>query len=56
MGAGVTTNLAPRTRAQIEADIASKRRERLLYVSPQGVSKCHAEIDRLLDELDAVED
>ena len=39
-----------RTRADIERDLASKRRERLLYVSPEGVAKCHAEMDRLLEE------
>jgi hypothetical protein len=47
-----TTAPVVRTRADIEADIASKRRERELYVSPEGVAKCHAEIDRLLDERD----
>ena len=41
---------ALRTRAEIEREIASKRAERLLYVSPQGVAKCHAQIDALLDE------
>jgi hypothetical protein len=44
---------AMRTRAEIEREIASKRRERELYVSPQGVAKCHAEIDELLDEWEA---
>lgn len=39
-----------RTREDIERDLLSKRRERALYVSPQGVAKCHAELDRLLDE------
>jgi hypothetical protein len=42
-----------RTRAEIEREIASKRRERELYVSPQGVAKCHAEMDVLLDEWEA---
>jgi hypothetical protein len=39
-----------RSRADIERDLTSQRRERLLYVSPQGVAKCHALIDSLLDE------
>lgn len=39
-----------RTRAEIERDLAAKRRERMLYVSPHGVAGCHAEIDRLLEE------
>ena len=43
---------ATRTRADIEAEIRSKRKERDLYVSPQGVAKVHAEIDALLDERD----
>lgn len=38
------------TRTEVEQRIASKRRERELYVSPHGVAKCHAEIDSLLDE------
>lgn len=46
------TATATRTRAEIERDIASKRRERLLYVSPAGVAKCHAELDVLLTEWD----
>ena len=41
---------ATRTRAEIEAEIRSKRKERDLYVSPQGVAKVHAEIDALLRE------
>jgi len=49
----VTT--AVRTRAEIEREIASKRRERLLYVSPEGVGKIHAEMDRLLVEWEAAE-
>jgi hypothetical protein len=44
---------ATRTRAEIERDILSKRRERELYVSPQGVAKCHAEMNALLDEWEA---
>jgi hypothetical protein len=44
---------ATRTRAEIERDILNKRRERELYVSPQGVAKCHAEMDALLDEWEA---
>jgi hypothetical protein len=39
-----------RTRAEIEQEIAGKRRERELYVSAQGVGKCHSEIDALLEE------
>lgn len=39
-----------RLRADIEAEIASKRRERELYVSAQGVGKIHGEIDALLEE------
>jgi hypothetical protein len=50
----VVTTTATRTRAEIERDIASKRRERELYVSPQGVGKVHGEIDALLDELDSL--
>ncbi|HXJ63325.1 MAG TPA: hypothetical protein VNN79_06185 [Actinomycetota bacterium] len=42
-----------RTRAQIEADITAKRRERELYVSPDGVRKIHAQLDRLLEEWEA---
>lgn len=48
-----TTAAPPRTRADIEADIASKRRERELYVSPEGVAKCHAAIDALITEWEA---
>lgn len=44
------TGLAVRTREAIEADITSKRRERELYVSAEGVRKCHAAIDVLLEE------
>lgn len=43
------------TRADIERDLASKRRERELYVSPEGVAKCHAEMDRLLEEWEAAQ-
>lgn len=52
----MTTEAAPRTRADIERDIASKRRERELYVSAQGVGKCHAEMDRLLEEWESAAD
>jgi len=44
------TTTAIRTRADIERDIASKRRERELYVSPHGVEQCHAQLDALLTE------
>ena len=44
-----------RTRAEIERDIAAKRRERRLYVSPHGVAGIHAEIDRLLEEWEQAE-
>lgn len=43
-----------RTRADIERDIRSKRRERELYVSPQGVAQCHAALDELLTEWEQV--
>ena len=45
-----------RTRAAVEADIASKRRERDLYVSPEGVEQCHRQIDALLDEWEQAEE
>lgn len=51
----MTTTAPTRTRAEIEREIAGKRRERLLYVSEQGVAKCHAEIEALLDERDRAE-
>ena len=47
---------AVRTRAEIEREITGKRRERELYVSPQGVAKCHAEMDELLAEWVAADD
>lgn len=48
----VTTTAPPRTRAEIERDIASKRAERRMYVSPGGVAKVHGELDVLLTEWD----
>ena len=44
------TTAPTRTRADIEAEIVRKRRERELYVSPEGVGKIHGEIDALLVE------
>lgn len=44
------TTTVVRTRADIELEIRRKRAERELYVSPQGVAKCHAELDALLEE------
>ena len=49
------TTTPVRTRADIEREIASKRRERELYVSDEGVAKCHAELDRLLEEWESAE-
>lgn len=46
----MTTTAVVRTRAEIERDIASTRRERELYVSPGGVAKIHAKLDALLVE------
>lgn len=46
----MTTTAPTRTRAEIEREIAGKRRERLLYVSEQGVAKCHQQLDELLSE------
>jgi hypothetical protein len=51
----VTTTTPTRTRVDIEREIASKRRERELYVSPQGVDQCHAEIDALITEWEKAE-
>jgi hypothetical protein len=50
------TTTPARTRADIEAEIASKRRERELYVSAQGVGKIHGEIDALLEEWEDARD
>lgn len=44
------TTTPTRTRADIEAEIVRKRRDRELYVSAEGVGKIHGEIDRLLVE------
>lgn len=46
----VSTTAPPRTRAEIEQDIRSKRAERELYVSPDGVAKIHEAINELLTE------
>ena len=45
-----TAPAAARDRDQIEREIVSKRRERELYVSDEGVGKIHGEINELLDE------
>ena len=47
ISSGVTMS---RPRAEVEQSLIAKRRERVLYVSPDGVTKVHAELDRLLDE------
>ena len=45
-----------RTRAEIERDIAAKRKERLLYVSPDGVKGIHDAINALLTEWEQAKD
>ena len=45
-----TAPTAARDRDQIEREIVSKRRERELYVSPEGVGRIHGQLDELLTE------
>ena len=45
-----TAPTAARDRDQIEREIVSKRRERELYVSPEGVGRIHGQLDALLTE------